>query len=182
MTARIRAGRSAGHEGPVARVAAGTRLWPWFVVLCLLAGAGCSVRTYPPVKYVPLLGAEKRTPTTQVLAEALLDRDLNVRAQAVELLGVLSQSRKGGVKKEVARVLGLALRDRDPGIRLQAVEKLGKMEGKYANKYLLAALRDPNTFIRDKVVRVLDERERQLLQPPPQAQPQESAPLSAGAP
>jgi HEAT repeat protein len=131
---------------------------------------------------VPILGAEKRTPTTEVLARALQDRDLDVRARAVERLGVLSQSKKGGVKKEVARVLGLALRDRDPGIRLQAVEKLGKMEGKFANKYLLWALRDPNTFIRDRVVRVLDERERLLLQPPPAPQPQAQGEPTAGAP
>lgn len=160
------------------------RQWLVAAVLALwvLASVGCSVRTYPPIKYIPLLGAEKRTPTTQVLAQALQDRDIDVRARAVELLGVLSQSKKGSVKKEVARVLGMALRDRDPGIRLQAVEKLGKMDGKYANKHLLVALRDPNTFIRDKVVRVLDERERQQLQPQTPAQPQAEAPLSASPP
>ena len=65
-----------------------------------------------------------------------------------------------GTKKEVARVLGMALRDSDPGLRLQAVEKLGAMESEIANKYLFGALKDPNPFVREKVLSVLGDRER----------------------
>ena len=132
-------------------------------MILLLGAAGCSLRTYPPVKYIPLLGAEKKITTTAVLAQALRDRDVYVRAQAVELLGTLGQGDDGAVKKRVATVLGVALRDHDPGIRLQAVEKLGRMEEKYGNKYLLAALKDPNPFVRGKVLRELQGREQLSL-------------------
>ena len=138
---------------------------PVIAAILLLGIAGCSLRTYPPIKYVPLLGAEKKITTTVVLAQALKDRDVNVRAQAVELLGILGQSSDEKIKKNVARVLGTTLRDLDPGIRLQAVEKLGKMEEKYGNKYLLAALRDPNPFVREKVLQELQYREQQSSQP-----------------
>ena len=128
--------------------------------LLLLCLTGCSVRTYPPIKYVPLLGKEKKITTTSVLARALKDRDVAVRAKAVELLGILSQSEKDKVKREVAQVLGLALKDRDAGIRLQVIEELGKVEEKYSNKYLLSALKDPNPFIREKVLQELLTRQK----------------------
>jgi hypothetical protein len=143
-------------------------------VLCLvwLTLGACSLRTIPPIKFVPLLGAEKKVATTEVLSRALRDRDVTVRAQAIEFLGVLSQSESEGTRKEVARVFGAALKDRDPGIRLQVIEKLGRMEEKYGNKYLFSAVRDPNPFVREKVLSVLSNREQDRLaqeaaRPPP---------------
>ena len=138
----------------------------WLVlVLCsalLLGASGCGLRTIPPIRYVPIIGKEKDITTTQVLSKALKDRDLDVRAQAVKLLGILSQSSDKKIKKAAAKILGIAARDSDPGIRLQAIESLGKMEEKYGNKYLLAALKDPNPFVRERVLQVLNERQAQL--------------------
>lgn len=141
-----------------------SRLWPVLLGLWMAIAAGCSVRTYPPVKYLPLVGKEKEVPTTAVLVKALRDRDLNLRAQAVQVLGVLSQSKSKKLKREVAKALGVALKDHDPGIRLQAVELLGKMEDKYANRYLLNALKDSNPFIRDQVLKMLSAREVPRMQ------------------
>lgn len=137
----------------------------------LLAATGCGLRAYPPVKYVPLLGKDREVPTTAVLVRALGDRDLSLRAKAVELLGILSQSKSKKLKREVARALGVAMKDHDPGVRLQAVEILGKMEDKYANRYLMTALRDPNPFIREQVLKVLSAREVPKIQAEIQAQP-----------
>ena len=123
---------------------------------------------------MPLLGAEKKIATTEVLSRALKDRDVAVRAQAIELLGVLSQSDRESTRKEVARVFGAALKDRDPGIRLQVIEKLGRMDEKYGNKYLFSAVRDPNPFVREKVLAVLSNREEDRLA-------QEAARLAAEA-
>ena len=130
--------------------------------ILLLCSTGCSMRTYPPIKYIPLLGKEKKISTTAVLAQALKDRDVAVRAKAVELLGTLSQSDKDKVKREVAQVLGMALRDRDAGIRLQVIEELGKVEEKYSNKYLLSALKDSNPFVREKVLQELSSRQQRI--------------------
>ena len=63
-----------------------------------------------------------------------------------------------------ARVLGIALKDRDPGLHLQVVKKFGAMESEFANKYLLGALKDPNPFVREKVLSVLGDRERTTAQ------------------
>ena len=138
----------------------------WLVLVlgsALLFGAsGCGLRTIPPIRYVPIIGKEKDITTTQVLSRALKDRDLGVRAQAVKLLGILSQSSDKKIKKAAAKILGIAARDSDPGIRLQAIESLGKMEEKYGNKYLLAALKDPNPVVRERVLQVLNERQAQL--------------------
>ena len=128
----------------------------------LLGASGCGLRTIPPIRYVPIIGKEKDITTTQVLSKALKDRDLDVRAQAVKLLGILSQSSDKKIKIAAAKILGIASRDSDPGIRLQAIESLGKMEEKYGNKYLLAALKDPNPFVRERVLQVLNERQAQL--------------------
>ena len=136
----------------------------WLVLgsALLLGATGCGLRTIPPIRYVPIIGKEKDITTTQVLSKALKDRDLDVRAQAVKLLGILSQSSDKKIKKAAAKILGIAARDSDPGIRLQAIESLGKMEEKYGNKYLLAALKDPNPFVRERVLQVLNERQAQL--------------------
>ena len=128
----------------------------------LLGASGCGLRTIPPIRYVPIIGKEKDITTTQVLSKALKDRDLGVRAQAVKLLGILSQSSDNKIKKAAAKILGVAARDSDPGIRLQAIESLGRMEEKYGNKYLLAALKDPNPFVRERVLQVLNARQAQL--------------------
>lgn len=138
----------------------------WLVLVLgsalLLGASGCGLRTIPPIRYVPIIGKEKDITTTQVLSKALKDRDLVVRAQAVKLLGILSQSSDNKIKKAAAKILGVAARDSDPGIRLQAIESLGRMEEKYGNKYLLAALKDPNPFVRERVLQVLNERQAQL--------------------
>lgn len=60
------------------------RLWPVLLCLCMAFAAGCSVRTYPPIKYLPLVGKEREVPTTRVLVKALGDRDLSLRAKAVQ--------------------------------------------------------------------------------------------------
>ena len=133
-----------------------------FVLLVVLI-SGCGLRTIPPIRYVPIIGKEKTITTTHVLARALKDRDLVVRAQAVQLLGVLSLSPDNKIKKAAARVLGMAAKDADPGIRLQAIEHLGKMEEKYGNKYLIAALKDSNPFVRERVLQVLNERQNQQV-------------------
>ena len=123
---------------------------------------GCGLRTIPPIRYLPILGKEKEVKTTQLLSRALQDQDIAVRAHAVKLLDVFSQSKDDMLKKQVARVLGMASKDSDPGIRLQAIETLGKMEAQFGNKYLHAALRDPNPFVRERVMQVLNERQTQL--------------------
>ena len=133
------------------------------------------MRTIPPVRYLPILGKEKQIETTQVLVRALADRDLDVRAQAVELLGTLATDGDKNVKQEAARVLGLALKDRDPGVRLQAVEKLGLIEDAFSNKYLLKALKDPNPFVRQKVLAVLTSRQRQNSAAEPATEPAQAA-------
>lgn len=152
-----------------------SRLKPVILGLWLAFATSCSVRTYPPIKYLPLVGKEKEIPTTTVLVKALGDRDLNLRAQAVQVLGVLSQSQSKKLKREVAKALGVALKDHDPGIRLQTVELLGKMEDKYANRYLLNALKDSNPFIRDQVLKMLSAREVPRIQAEQQAQAQAQA-------
>lgn len=149
------------------------------LLVLLLGTVGCGLRTLPPIRYLPLLGAEKKITTTAVLARALEDRDVTVRAQAVRLLGILSQSDDGKVKKAAARVLGEAARDRDPGIRLLGLEYLGKMDPQFSNKFLFSALKDPNPFVREKVLKVLDSREG--TPPPPPAAPQ-TAPQTATTP
>jgi len=136
------------------------------------------MRSVPPIRYAPLLGREAPTTTTDVLVRALKDHDVAVRAQAVELLGILAQGPDKGTKRRVAAVLGAALRDRDPGLRLQVVERLGAMEATYANKYLIGALRDPNPFVRAKVLVVIGDRERREAAPP--AQPPPAAEVSTG--
>lgn len=163
-----------GSGGPPIRR---SRLW-WVLAVLLLIGTGCAVRSVPPIRYTPLLGREKATTTTDVLVRALRDQDVAVRSQAVELLGLLSQSPDKGTKRRVAAVLGAALHDRDPGLRLQVVERLGDMEATYANKYLIGALRDPNSFVRAKVLVVIGDRERREAAPP--EQPPQSAEVSPG--
>ena len=95
------------------------------------------------------------------------DRDVSVRAEAVELSGLLATSPNDGTSKKVAAVVGWALEYSDPGLRLQAMEELGRIEAKYANNYLNLALQDPNPFVRGKVLQVLDAREKQRLTPAP---------------
>jgi hypothetical protein len=134
------------HSVPGKRSHNGRRYRTTSLALLLFAYlwvCSCGVRTIPPIRYVPILGKEKTVTTTQVLVRALKDRDLAVRAQAVKLLSILSQSSDNKIKKRVAKALGTAAKDHDPGIRLQAIESLGKMEAKYGNKYLHAALNDP---------------------------------------
>ncbi|MBT3343250.1 MAG: HEAT repeat domain-containing protein [Gemmatimonadetes bacterium] len=132
--------------------------------------SGCGLRTVIPVRYVPILGAKPKTSTTQVLVRALRDGDVTLRAEAVELLGLLATGPDKGTRQGVAIVLGSALKDSDPGLRLQVVEVLGQMDSELANKYLITALRDPNPFVRGKVLQVLEQRERTRLAPPPSTQ------------
>lgn len=154
------------------------RLRGWLAlagVLLVFGATGCGLRTVPPIRYIPLLGAEKRITTTAVLARALRDRDVSIRAQTVKLLGILSQSSDKKVKREVVQVLGMAARDADPGIRLLALERLGQMEEEYGNRYLLAALKDPNPFVRNKVLKVLEARQAAQVQAAQAAQAVQAA-------
>ena len=145
---------------------AGALMRGWLVITLgsamLLGASGCGLRTVPPIRFVPMIGKEKDIATTHLLSKALNDRDVGVRAQAVKLLGILSQSSDKKTKKAAAKILGVAAKDSDPGIRLQAIENLGKMEEKYGNKYLLSSLKDPNPFVRERVLQVLNERQAQL--------------------
>jgi hypothetical protein len=128
-------------------------------LLATVAITACALRTIPPVRYVPLLGAEKKVTTTHVLARALKDRDPAVRAQAIELLGLLSQSAEAKTRESAALTLGMALDDVDPGVRILVIGKLGQLAPELANRYLLRGLRDPNPFVREKVLRVMALRE-----------------------
>ena len=143
------------------------RLLGCLCVLLSLTTIGCGLRTIPPIRYLPILGKEKQVSTTDVLVRALNDRDVSMRAEAVELLGLLATSPDGGTRKEVASVLGSALSDVEPGLRLQVVEELGRMDPKLANKFLNRALKDPNPFVRSMVLQVLEAREKQRLNPQP---------------
>ena len=136
-------------------------------VLMTLTTLGCGLRTIPPIRYVPIIGKEKQVSTTDVLVRALHDRDVSMRAEAVELLGLLATSPDGGTRKKVASVLGSALSDDDPGLRLQVVEELGRLDPKLANKFLDRALKDSNPFVRGMVLQVLEAREKQRLNPQP---------------
>ena len=151
---------------------AGASIRHWLIALLsstlLLSSTGCGLRTMPPIRYIPIIGKDKAITTRQVLAKALKDRDLAIRAQAVKLLAILSQNSDKNVKKATAQVLGIAARDNDPGLRLQAIEILGKMDEKYGNKHLLTALRDPNPFVRERVLQVLNERQARADNPPPE--------------
>ena len=167
------------HSGRAGR--RGTCLLAVVVLNLALLQSGCSLRTYPPIKYLPLLGKEKEVSTTAVLSRALKDRDVSVRAQAIEILGMLSQSDDDGTVKEAASQLGRALKDPDPGIRLQAVEVLGDVDGKYSNKYLLSGLKDPNPFIRIKVIEELNARELSISQKRLRAAEEEEAAAAAAA-
>ena len=108
---------------------AGALMRGWLVLILgsamLLGASGCGLRTIPLIRYVPMIGKEKDITTTHVLAKALNDRDLGVRAQAVKLLGILRQSSDNKIKKAAAKILGVAARASGPGIRLQAIESLG---------------------------------------------------------
>lgn len=148
-------------------VAGVRRLLGGLCVLLALTTAGCGLRTIPPIRYIPILGKERQVTTTDVLVRALNDRDVSMRAEAVELLGLLATSPDEGTRKEVASILGSALRDVDPGLRLQVVEELGRMDPKLANKFLARALKDPNPFVRGMVLQVVEAREKQRLNPQP---------------
>lgn len=158
-------------------------------LICFLASAlvttslhGCAVRTLPPIRYIPLLGAEKKVRTADVLNRALKDRDPAVRAQAVALLGDLSQSPDKKSRRAAAQVLGSAMQDTDPGVRVLALEKLGALAPQLGNKYLLQALRDPNPFVRGKVLEVVDARESRAQQQRQQQQEEEQARTAAEQP
>ena len=43
------------------------------------------------------------------------------------------------------------------------------MDEKYGNKHLLTALRDPNPFVRERVLQVLNERQARADNPPPES-------------
>lgn len=146
-----------------------SRLAAAALLAALLLG-GCGLRTVPPIRYLPILGAAPKVTTTQVLVRALRDGDVTLRAEAVELLGLLATGPDKGTRQKVAVVLGSALKDSDPGLRLQVVEVLGQMDSELANKYLISALRDRNPFVRGKVMQVLDARERIRLVPEPDPQ------------
>ena len=144
------------------RLKCAIRAWLTVPVLGILVwtNTGCALRSVPPVRFLPILGKEKSVETTDLLMRALKDRDRAVRAEAVDLLGILGQTGDKNTKKKVAVVLGMAMMDRDPGLRLQAIQKLGAMEARYANKYLLRALKDPHPLVRTEVLTVIANRER----------------------
>jgi HEAT repeat protein len=120
--------------------------------------AGCGLRQLPPIKYVPKLGQERSVSTVDVLAQALDDKDVLVRAQAVQLLNSIYRNSPKKEKKHISKILGKASRDSDPGIRLQSIEILGTIETEYSNPYLQEALKDTNPIIRERVMQVLKNR------------------------
>ena len=120
--------------------------------------AGCGLRQLPPIKYVPKLGQERSVSTVDVLAQALDDKDVLVRAQAVQLLNSIYRNSPKKEKKHISKILGKASQDSDPGIRLQSIEILGTIETAYSNPYLQEALKDTNPIIRERVMQVLRNR------------------------
>jgi HEAT repeat protein len=131
---------------------------PLVLLLSFTLFAGCGLRQLPPVKYVPKLGQERSVSTVDVLAQALDDKDVLVRAQAVQLLSSIYQDSPKKEQKHISKILGKASRDSDPGIRLQSIEILGTIETAYSNPYLQEALKDSNPIVRERVMQVLGNR------------------------
>ena len=104
------------------------------------------------------MGQERSVSTVDVLAQALDDKDVLVRAQAVQLLNSIYRNSPKKEKKHISKILGKASRDSDPGIRLQSIEILGTIETEYSNPYLQEALKDTNPIIRERVMQVLRNR------------------------
>ena len=132
--------------------------YPLALLFSLILVSGCGLRQLPPIKYVPKLGQERSVSTVEVLGQALNDKDVLVRAQAIQLLGSIYHVSPKQEKKHVSRILGKASRDSDPGIRLQAIELLGTIDAKYSNPYLQEALKDANPLVREHVMQVLGNR------------------------
>ena len=120
----------------------------------------CGVQQLPPLKYVPKLGQDGSISTVDVLAQALNDEDVLVRAKAIQLLGSLYQDSTQQEKIHNSRILGKASQDPDPAIRLQAIEILGTFEAQYSNQYLQKALNDSNLIVRERVMKVLGDRHK----------------------
>ena len=120
----------------------------------------CGMQQLPPLKYVPKLGQDGSISTVDVLAQALNDQDVLVRAKAIQLLGSLYQDSTQQEKIHISRILGKASQDPDPAIRLQAIEILGTFEAQYSNQYLQKALNDSNLIVRERVMKVLGDRHK----------------------
>jgi HEAT repeat protein len=85
--------------------------------------------------------------TVAQLAQALLDADPFVRAEAVADVTT---------DPAACEVLGLALRDDFPLVRREAVRTLGRIGGKEASRALSdSAAHDPSAEVREEAVAVL---------------------------
>ena len=129
------------------------------LVFSLILFNSCSLRQLPPIKYVPTLGQNRSVSTVEVLAQALEDEDILVRAHAVQLLGSIYRESSAEDRRHVTKILGKASQDSDPGIRLQSIEILGVIEPLYSNPYLQKALKDNNPLVRERVMQVLANRQ-----------------------
>ena len=129
------------------------------LVFSIILFNSCSLRQLPPITYVPMLGQNRSISTIEVLAQALEDEDILVRAHAVQLLGSIYRESPEEDRGHVTRILGKASQDSNPGIRLQSIEILGAIEPRYSNQYLQKALKDNNPLVRERVMQVLVNRQ-----------------------
>ncbi len=82
------------------------------------------------------------------LLKALEDSDINVRRNAAEALGRISDQSAG-------KLLVNALQDKDPELRRNAARALGKLGDKAAAEVLVEALKDADVVVRDNAVTAL---------------------------
>ena len=135
-------------------------LVPACLVVCL---AGCAIRRVPPIRYVPGLGSKVDTTVEGILREALKDKNLLVRRDAVRLLGTMAATPEE--QRRSAEALGGALKDKEEDIRMEAVKALGKMAPEISGPYLRKAVKDESVRVRIQVIQALrDLYQRQSSQ------------------
>ncbi len=127
-------------------------LIPACLVVCL---AGCAIRRVPPIRYVPVLGSKVDTSVEGILREALKDKYLLVRRDAVRLLGTMAATPEE--QRRSAKALGRALQDKEEDIRMEAVKALGKMAPEVSGPYLRKAVKDESVKVRIQVIQALKD-------------------------
>jgi hypothetical protein len=122
------------------------------LVVCV---SGCAIRRVPPIRYIPLLGSRVDTSVEGILREALKDKNLLVRRDAVRLLGSMAATPEE--QRRSAEALEKALNDKEEDIRLEAVKALGKMAPEISGPYLRKAVKDKSVRVRIQVIQALRE-------------------------
>ena len=90
-----------------------------------------------------------------ILSEALKDKNLLVRRDAVRLLGTMISTPREQWRSAAA--LGRALKDKEEDIRLEAVKALGNIAPEITGSYLRKAMKDKSVRVRIQVIAVLRE-------------------------